>query len=187
MQEIKKKRIFIALNLPKDTKKEISNLIDSIRAQNQKIKWVREANLHLTLHFLGYLDNEQLEQVENIIEQLAGKFNEMNFNFDKFDAFPNFNQPKVIVLIGKQTNGNNVFSLQKLLGEKLKAADFSIDERPWKLHLTLGRVKDYNCSLKLPINFKAQVYDFKINTFELMESELMPEGPLYKVVKSYKL
>ncbi|MFH1427334.1 MAG: RNA 2',3'-cyclic phosphodiesterase [Patescibacteria group bacterium] len=187
MQEIKKKRIFIALNLPNNTKNEISSLINNLEIKNKGIKWTQKENLHLTLHFLGYLNNEQIEKVEQIINSLATQFKEMEFSIKEINAFPNLHQPRVIVLSGQQTNGTTVFDLQREIGEKLKESGFIVENRAWKLHLTLGRVKSYNYKFEIPEDLKVKINNFKISSFELMESELMLEGPIYKVVKSYKL
>ncbi len=185
MEIIYKKRLFIALNLPSQIKNEIVFLINQLQKPNNGIKWVNPQGLHLTLHFLGYLDETQIEQVKLTMQSLEGKFHGFQFKTGKINAFPNLFNPRVIFLACEQINGNSVFKLQELLGEKLIQLGITIDKRPWQVHITLGRVKGESGE-KLSIANLLQK-DFTISSFELMESILKPTGAEYKEIFSCQL
>ncbi|MDP3043725.1 MAG: RNA 2',3'-cyclic phosphodiesterase [bacterium] len=209
-QEQSAKRLFIALNLPEKIKKEIVEFTDKLAKNNKNkpIKWVMGDGLHITLHFLGYADGMLEEQVnpvrkggalkttlfENVglsngvklaMQSLSGKFGELKFSLGKISAFPNLMNPRIIFLECEQTNGKSVFKLQELLGEKLTQLGIVVDERLWKPHITLGRVKE-RCDFKTG-DCAIEPLNFSVASFELMESRLTPRGAEYKEIISYKL
>ncbi|MBU1165067.1 hypothetical protein KKA15_05945 [Patescibacteria group bacterium] len=68
-----KKRIFIAINLPHHTKQELIQYISKIKKINSShnFKYVKPEGQHLTLHFLGYLTNDQIEKVKLILSKVT--------------------------------------------------------------------------------------------------------------------
>lgn len=185
MQEQSKKRLFIALDLPQNIKNEISDLINKLDKQNigAQVKWIKPEGMHLTLHFLGYVSADLEEQIKLAMQCFQGKFGQLQFTLSKINAFPNLTCPRVIFLECMQIHSKSVFKLRELLGEKLIQLGIKVDKRPWKPHLTLGRVEE-GCNVK--IEKCAIIFsEFMVNTFELMESVLMPAGAEYKKVISY--
>ncbi len=184
-----KKRLFIALNLPKAVKVKITDLLNELGRQSRGIKWCKPEILHLNLHFLGYLAEQTEKQIKLIMQSYAGKFGSIEFKLGGINAFPNLNRPRVIFIECPQVNGRSIYKLQSLLGEKLAQINIAIDQRRWQPHLTLGRVKEANTKFKTDYkeNNKLTSTIFSIKTFELMESELTKEGPIYHEVISYKL
>lgn len=185
MQE-QKKRLFIALNLPQNIKDEISDLINKLAKQNSKtlIKWVKPKSMHLTLHFLGYLSEEKIGQVKLAMQSFQGKFGRLQFRFGKINTFPNLTSPRVIFIECNQVNSKSIFKLQELLGEKLIQLGIRVDKRPWKPHLTLGRVK-VEKKLQIPLDLSLPsplATAFIINSFDLIESKLKPAGSKYSKI-----
>lgn len=180
-----KKRLFIALNLPFAIKKEIACILAGFRQKYRGIKWVEEDNLHLTLHFLGYVEKEKEELVIKVMAGAEGKFKEFIFDIGEIGSFPNLRSPRVIFLNVRQVNGGSVFDLQRELGNKLADLGFTIDHRPWRAHITLGRVRDY-CALG-DLQGEPAKQRFSVKSFELMESKLLPTGAEYKVAASFKM
>jgi len=194
-----RKRLFIALNLPSEIKEKLAVYLENLAGQNRGIRWVSPECLHLTLHFLGYLDEEKTEEVKSMMQGLSGKFGGMNFSLKRLDAFPNLARPRIIFLEAKQAGDQSVFDLQKLLGLELIKLGIDIDDRPLRSHITLGRVNPIrsgwvsngarisNTNLKMPGDSEILPLDFEVSSFELMESELTPAGARYKEVASFKL
>lgn len=194
-----RKRLFIALNLPSEIKEKLTVYLENLARQNRGVKWVSPEGLHLTLHFLGYLDEKKTEEVKSMMQTLSNKFGEMNFTLKQIDAFPNLVRPRIIFLEALQVGSRSVFKLQELLGIGLIKLGLDIDDRPWQSHLTLGRVNPIrkggasngaripNLNLKLPRNSEILPLSFGVSSFELMESELTPEGAKYKEIASFKL
>jgi len=180
-------RSFIAVNLPKEIKNYLAGIIQKVKEKNKInfIKWVKPENLHLTLHFLGGLDKEQIEKIDNILSLIVPKYHSFELKIKDFGAFPNLNQPRVLYINCQEINNNNLKKLREEIGEKIKKIGFKIDERPWQIHLTIARIKKpINLKLK---NFEIPNLKFKVETIELMKSDLQKDGPIYSVIKSYNL
>lgn len=190
MPEIFKKRLFIAINLPQNIKDVLANLLDNLRYKYRQVKWVRPEGLHLTLHFLGYLDEKQEKEIKQALLSLSDRFKEFKFRIGgEIGAFPNLSRARVIFINCDQINGKTVYQLQNSIGQKLIGLGLETDKRVWKSHITLGRVKEGKIGLDISPNLLENIskQTFAVSTFELMESVLNISGAEYKEVESYKL
>jgi len=193
------KRLFLAINLPNEIKSQIAELVLNLHKanKNKPIKWVEEDNFHLTLHFLGDVPEEKIPAINQALEPIVKTFPALNFSLSSsISAFPDLNNPKVIFLDMIELNDDKTIKLHKEIGEALKKLEFGIDHRPFKLHLTLGRIK-FKTSLQIPNliipAFALQASagrhnsEFRIQSIDLMESELTPNGPIYSITHKYLL
>ena len=130
--------------------------------------------MHLTLHFLGDCVEEQIPKIKQAIEESA-KGSKPQLILEEVGAFPHIRDPRVLVIKAKDT-GSHLAHIQQELGKKLAAAGLAIDNRPFKTHLTLGRVKllqDHLQNLDLPVS----PVSWEISSVELIESKLTSDGP----------
>jgi len=180
-------RSFIAINLPEEIKSYLANFIRKIKRKNKAdfIKWVEEKNLHLTLHFLGNLEKRQLEQIDQILSFVVSKYRSFNLEIKEIDAFPNLSQPKVLYIKCQERNKDSLKKLREEIGEGIKKIGLKIDKRSWQPHVTIARVKK---SIKLKIEgLKLPNLIFKVESIELMRSDLQKDGPVYSIISSYNL
>ncbi|MBU4331593.1 RNA 2',3'-cyclic phosphodiesterase [Patescibacteria group bacterium] len=182
-----KHRLFIAINLPEPLKKRLAKLILELERRNKglPVKWTNPEGLHLTLHFLGYLEEQQIPQVEKILEKVNKNCPPFIMRLDNIDVFPNFDNPRIIFVDCGKLGGGKACSIQKAIGEELEKGGFDVESRPWHEHVTIARVKD-KCQLNIP-RVEMGESDFEVRSIELMESQLTPGGAKYRVVKSFKL
>ncbi|MBI5872422.1 RNA 2',3'-cyclic phosphodiesterase [archaeon] len=175
-------RAFIAVQLPKEIRDELFELQKQIKGI--KAKWVAKKNLHLTLKFLGEINEGQLSSIQEKLNII--KFAPIQTALEKVGTFPDINKPRVI-WIGLK-NEKEIISLQ----QKIDAELLSIckTEADFRAHITLGRIKFvkskelFKDSLK---SLKENPLQFTISSFDLMESMLSREGPEYKTVKEYSV
>lgn len=188
------KRLFIALNLPDEVKRQLQRLVSNLHQanKNKPIKWVEEDNFHLTLHFLGEVDEKEIDKINQNLEPIITKYSALKFEItENISGFPDLFNPKVIFLQIKELNDGQAIRLQKEIGEALKKLNFEVDPRPFRLHITLGRVK-FKTSVKIP-KFPAFTLQtttgrqFQINSIDLMASTLTPAGPIYEIVNQLPL
>ena len=179
-------RCFIAINIPNDVKNYFADIIKQLQKENtnRNITYIKPDNIHITLHFLGQIDNSRLQQIENIISEVAKHYTPFQITTQGISAFPHLQRPRVVFIRGIDKTQKAV-SIQKNIGKKLKAIGIKVDSRPWKAHLTLARMKAPIAFH--PENITVQPMQFFVKSIELMESTLKPTGAEYYIVQSFKL
>ncbi len=214
-----KTRAFIAVNLPQSLKQKLGNWVEELKKNlNGGIKWVNPGNLHLTLHFLGYLDARKLDLVKQILKNTVRPSASIALKIKHISCFPHQNRPRVLFFecqekqasgpsglglvepYGSESQrsggGNYLINLQKIIGQELKRINIKVDDRPWRTHLTFARIKkplsssrDKNVFVFLKKN--ASLLDeglkFRVNSIDLMKSELYRLGPKYSILKRFQL
>ncbi len=181
-------RIFIAINLPLKVKEKLGELILKLKKENKRseIKWADPAILHLTLHFLGDLEERQIDQVKLVLEQQSKNFKPIQLSLGLIGAFPGMIDPKVI-FVEAQESTSELIKLVKDLGRDLASLGFQIDHRPWQAHITLGRVKRPSGKLVGVDHQFSNNEVWLVQSLDLMESVLGLEGPKYQILASYQL
>ncbi|MFH1711883.1 MAG: RNA 2',3'-cyclic phosphodiesterase [Patescibacteria group bacterium] len=178
-------RLFIAVNLPDEIKSEISRVQDQIKKQlkHSNVTWIAPDNFHITLHFLGDVEEWQKNEL-----QISFKDKEYPAPFalrlQEVSAFPNKKKPKTIFL--DTTLHPSMIGLRKRIADVLVVQGFKIDRRQFSSHVTLGRVKTQSEVLQ-PEKITIEDLDFKVESFELMSSELTPNGSIYQIIESFSL
>lgn len=174
-------RTFIALKIyPED---KLAGLFNALKSElsGEALKWVEPDNLHLTLKFLGDTNAEQVEEVKEILFQTASQFSGFQFQLKGLGYFKSNGQPRV--LFAKIENFESLKQLVDSLQESLEEIGFEKDERAFKPHLTLARIKF--------IKNKRQFYSLvenadstnfqpvNVNEIIYYQSILKPSGPEY--------
>jgi len=181
-----KKRIFIAINLPDQVKQELVQYISKIKKINSShnFKYVKPQGMHLTLHFLGYLTDEQINQTKVALAKATQDKNKFYLETNQLDGFPNLNRSRVVYIdcIG---NIEQALNIQNSIELELEKLDLETENRPWKAHLTLCRIKN-NERFKLP-DFEPPKLEFEVKAIDLMKSKLTSRGPEYTVLESFDL
>lgn len=187
MPTLEEKRVFLALNLPEETKTEIGYLLERLNENVKNVKWVEVKTLHVTVHFFGKLSINEINELIRHLSSLENGYNQkMIFAVGKLNAFPDAYNSKVIFLECFQQTGVSVMKLHKETLDKAMSLNLGVDLRHWSPHITLGRAKSrINSQIFSQYGIKDKLI-FKVNSFELMESNLTPAGAEYKIIKSFK-
>ena len=185
MANIKTKRLFIAFTPTQDIKFEISQAINKFKIDCNGISWVKPANLHMTLCFLGNLGSNQEQAVKQLMKEMSRATGLVSFVLDGFGAFPSQSKPRVLYIKNTQIAGRDIKRFQHLLSKELAEKINYQNTRIWKPHITIGRVKN-NRSFPLKECMIKKI-EYKISKFELIEANLLPAGAEYSQVASYAL
>jgi len=183
-------RSFIALDLPEDLKKGLQNLQDKARKHTDCVRWVRPDNIHMTLKFLGAIEESQVEPIAQILENMTSGITPFKLQVKGFGAFPNARNPKVI-WVGMEDNQQRLVLFQEKLEGTLAAIGFAPEKRAYSPHLTLGRVKESRG--KRDIEQLIEKYKnedlgyFTADTIVFYRSDLHPSGPVYSFLKTIQL
>ncbi len=183
-------RAFIAFELPESVASTIGGVQKDIKSSGVKIRWVKPGNIHLTLKFLGDIKSEDLEKVETAIKESARGVSKINLLAKGMGLFPGIKKPRVMWLgVGGQLE--SLFKLQSTLDENLEKSGFPRDKRPFKGHLTLGRIKGKIDTKKLVDSMRSlkgvESDSFFADRIILFKSDLKPTGAVYTKLSSTAL
>ena len=174
-------RLFIAINLSKEIKDYLSDLQREFKDYG-KINFIHKKNLHLTLKFLGNVNDNKLKEIKEKLNKVKSKSFEISLN--SIGIFPD--KELIRILWIDLSPKSKVIELAQKIDQEL--IHFPNDH-PFSDHITLGRVKIIKNKEEFlkKLSLKLKQLTFKIASFELMKSDLSKEGPEYTVLESYKL
>lgn len=183
-------RLFLAINLPPEVRGAAYKEASFLRAAVPAVGWVREPLLHMTLKFLGLRSPEDARNVAEAMHDVAARHRVIALRLGGICAFPNFRRPRVVWMAVSQEP-----RLELLRHDvELRCADlgFAVDGRPFRPHVTLGRVrerigKDDRQRLARAGRLVAFESDVLVESIDLMQSELSPTGPQHTMVWSAPL
>ncbi|HCG76477.1 MAG: RNA 2',3'-cyclic phosphodiesterase [bacterium (Candidatus Ratteibacteria) CG_4_10_14_3_um_filter_41_18] len=184
-------RVFISVEIPEGAKEKFTSINNLLRRNNLPLKLVRIGNLHLTLKFLGEISEERLKEIIKSCQIIGQQFSPFSLSFKGIGIFPSIKEPRVI-WAGVEEGAEGLKKINRLLEEELEKKDFPREEREFQGHLTIARVKRpmiRNEALKdLIRKFEDyQFCSFPVSYFNVMESQLKKEGPIYTCLKEIKL
>jgi len=172
-------RAFISVDTPESVCDVISFDYSSIK-KHARIATVKPENMHLTLHFLGEITEVQRY---GVIEFMAlQKYTPINITLDHIGTFERKGTPSIVYVGGVSPE---LERWQNNFKTSLKELGIKIDNRPFKSHLTLMRIKEmknrngfFQEIDLIKENFKPQT--FQVNRPHLYKSTLTPAGAVYE-------
>jgi 2'-5' RNA ligase len=183
-------RLFVAINLPPETRDAIYADTAPLRAATSAVKWVAAPLLHVTLKFLGERGDALLSDLENIISIVTARQPALELRTTHFGAFPNFRRARV-VWVG-MTGETELRMLAQDLDQMFEGLGIQRETRVFRAHLTLGRLKGEispaeSRALAAAAALPREARSFTVRTVDLMQSELGSGGPRYSVLASAPL
>ena len=181
-------RTFIAIKLSEDVIEQIAKLQHELKsATKEKIKWVNPKNMHVTLKFIGEIAKDRLEQVFEATEYGCRGIIPFDLSMDGLGVFPNFRRPRVI-WIGIAQGKDSLSKLAENIDENLSKFGFPKEDRKFKAHLTLARLKFKPKNLIEVISEKQFTSSsILVDEVHIIKSDLKPTGPIYTTLKTIKL
>jgi 2'-5' RNA ligase len=179
---MKTPRLFIALPISEEIRKECQALQEIGKTKTSSVKWVDPKQIHLTLVFLGWTDPSLRAEVDGLIQTVSEESPPFSIDVTGLGVFPRLQSPKV-VWVGIPEEAA-LMKLQHDLAEKIGSLGIPLEKRPYRPHLTLGRVKEGAVSDPF-IHWITQERDIQIGRCDfsqvaLMESQLRPGGSQYE-------
>jgi 2'-5' RNA ligase len=183
-------RTFIAIDPSEEVKDNVSLAIKRLEKTNASVKWVKKENLHITLKFLGGVQEKDIKGLIGTVSGALKGFRSFEMEFEGAGVFPGGSSPRV-VWVGAKEGAEKTKDLAQTIDAALSKMGFGKEEREFKSHLTIGRVRDRKnlSSLNIEIE-KMKSEEFGrtvIDNVNIVKSTLSPKGPTYEVVKSIKL
>ncbi len=178
-------RLFIALPLHNEVEQFLGKIIDDLKQKRSKVKWVDSKNIHLTMKFLGETDESKVEAIIESLKSVASKHKSIECTINKINGFPNLRNPRVIWagIENKKDNINKLEAIALDIDNEMSQLEFEKENKKFKSHLTLGRVKDdrnIDELTKYLESYKIQPMAVLFDKIVLFKSTLTPDGPIYE-------
>lgn len=175
-------RSFIAIELPDEIRHALAEVQKNLRRDVGGVRWVEPGSIHLTLKFLGDIPAEQIQPIAAAAMGVVQDEPPLGLGVSGLGAFPNPRRPRVI-WVGIGGDVARLGRLQTRLEEALEPLEFPREERAFRPHLTVGRVKDP----RRPPDLTRALADVTVprcNSFDVREillykSDLRPTGAIY--------
>ena len=135
-------RTFIALPLPAGWVEQLADTIAMLsRALPSGVRWVSPGGIHLTLKFLGPTDSRVVPRILDAIGESFADASSPVLSLSVLGTFPNGRNPRVI-WAGVSGGSESLDDLHRRAEQAVRGLGWSADGRPFRPHLTLGRVRD---------------------------------------------
>ncbi len=176
-------RLFIGLPLPE----AIRNKFSTFDLSSKGLRKVPLKNLHLTLKFIGDVDESLKESIQAELRNIS--VSSFSLAFEGLGKFPKRGKARVL-WSGLKRVPPELIHLHEQIEDRLESRGIQKEDRRFSPHLTLARVKP---GFKHPVEdwiekYKSfQTEEFQVNEFILFASELTPKGSIYTVVGAYPL
>ncbi len=185
-------RAFIAVDLPDDVRVALSEAQARLKRAHVSVKvsWTKIDNTHLTLQFLGYVEEGAIEKIKESLESVAQQYCRFEIPVQGAGAFPNERSPRVLWVGCEDTEGK-LKGLANAVQSATQPLGFEPEHREFSAHLTLGRIKQPRPDVALTRaldSIKNQAFGtLRVAAIHLFESKLHPEGSIYTKLSSHTL
>jgi len=176
-------RSFIALDLPQEVKDYLFELQRKNKTKDATITWVAKKNLHLTLKFLGDIDQEKAEHIKERLQRI--KVKKISARLNNIGSFSHDNTS--VLWVGLEPE-EDIIKLARNIDEE--TLDLIAREQSFKAHLTLGRAKGIKNKAAFSSFLKKITLEkitFTLDTFSFYKSTLTSQGPTHHILKTYTL
>jgi 2'-5' RNA ligase len=179
-------RTFIAIDIGKTVAGNIGGLQDELRdyldPEQEGIKWVDPEGIHLTLKFLGDVEEGEIAGISEVVAQTVENFKKFTIQVKKVSSF---GRPPRVIWIGVNVS-DILCRLQSRLDTRFAKIGFEADEKKFVPHLTLCRVKDFAVGKQLKKIIRGfegfSAGKIQVKSLCVYKSELTKTGPEYTLI-----
>lgn len=183
-------RAFVAVLLGQDLQHKIALVQEEFIKISPEVKWVSEENFHVTLKFLGNVEEHLLGDISEALIEALGDVEPFDIEIGSVGAFPSKGRPKT-VWVDVTSGGSELKNLAERVDKALETVGFPCEDRPFRSHITIGRVKDDRGARKLSNALRdaqiGMIGTIRVDAVALMKSELRRVGPIYTMLSETPL
>ncbi len=179
-------RCFIAIPVPERIRERCLEIQTSLQDSSSVCRWVDPKNFHLTLNFLGEIDELQLVSACQIVKKLTKNHPPFQISLTGVGCFPNLRRPKVL-WIGVNLGADICIQLQSELSNHLaEEMGYRPEDRKFHPHLTMARIGTQSENLSWPgilKPYESQEFgEWNVDEIVVMESDFSRSSPDYHVL-----
>lgn len=181
-------RTFVAMPIPADWETYLSGVERSLAAVIQGVSWTRPGNLHLTVRFLGDLGEAGAAQVGDAVARGAAGARAPLVSLGGIGGFPRMDRPRVL-WAGISAGESELLELGRRINAAIDAAGFDRADKPFRPHLTLGRVREGARGLEALKTYAPPPPPpaAHLDRIFVMKSDLQPSGARYTALREVRL
>jgi len=174
-------RTFIAIQISDTMRRNLANLIADLKNTSGAVRWVSPENLHLTLKFLGNVEEKKTEDIGQGVSNACKGSAPFAMSLKSLGAFPSTRRPRV-VWVGVAKGKDDLISLNEKIETQLEQIGFEKEKRKFSPHLTIGRLKREgrpgDLADRLSVEFDGG--ECEVERVCVMKSTLTPSGAIYE-------
>ena len=184
-------RAFLAIDPPEDILQAMSRLQEKLKREiSGRISWTKPQGQHLTLKFFGDISTEDVKNICSAVQNRVTSEPSLSLKIEKLGVFPGARRP-LVVWCGVTGDVEKLSVLQKQLDSDFAGIGFPRENRPFRAHLTIGRIKDPSgltgISEALTKYNAFAAGEFVCKKLILFQSRLTPQGAIYTKLAEFAL
>jgi 2'-5' RNA ligase len=184
-------RIFCAVELPDEVRARLQEHIVRLRKEvpDAAASWSRVENIHLTLKFFGNVEVDRIAKISAAATRTTEQFSTFEIEVGKTGVFPRPSRAQVL-WIGVNDPSGNLSALQKTFETECAAAGFEKEDRAYRPHLTIARLRKPESARRLAethLNMNFEPIAVKLNDLIIFRSELSSKGSRYTALSHHLL
>lgn len=190
-------RAFLAVELSHDLRAELASLQQELKRRIEpelkrgtRISWAQPASIHLTLKFLGDMDEQVIDPLRVAVEQAIGSQGAVMVPLERLGAFPRPENPRVLWVGPSEqwergVEAKRIAEIHGAIEQACEGLGFLRETRPFSPHLTLARIKmgERQVGIALAksglLDLPLSLGQLAVDRVVLMQSDLKPTGSVY--------
>jgi RNA 2',3'-cyclic 3'-phosphodiesterase len=183
-------RTFCAIELSDDVRAQLADHARQVReaVPEASASWTKPENVHLTLKFFGNVAKETLTRISNAAARVAGELSPFQIRIGGTGVFPKPSRPQIL-WIGVEDSSGRLSELQRRLEEEFVVEGFAKEDRAYRPHLTIARLRRLDGARKLAeTHLQTNFTSIAVPVTEvvLFRSQLSPKGSIYTVISEHE-
>jgi RNA 2',3'-cyclic 3'-phosphodiesterase len=180
-------RTFCAIELPEQVRTRLQDHVKRLReaVPDVSASWSRPENVHLTLKFFGNVRKEKLPLISAAASRVAQELTPFQIKIGGTGVFR-----KQVLWIGVEDSSGQLAELQQRFDEECAREGFAKEDRSYKPHLTIARLRRPEGARQLAeshLKIKFTITEIDVNEFVVFRSQLSPKGSIYTPISKHEL
>ena len=182
-------RVFCAVELPEEVRAQLQEHIARLRKQipDAAASWSRVENIHLTLKFFGNVAVDRIPSISEAASRAVAEFSTFRIGIGNTGAFPRPSRAQVL-WIGVSDPSGKLSALQERLENECAAEGFPKENRAYRPHLTIARLRKPEGARRLAdahLQMQFNTTEVEVNELIVFRSELSPKGSKYTAISKH--
>jgi 2'-5' RNA ligase len=184
-------RVFCAVELPEKVRRQLEEHIVNLRKQisDAAASWSRVENIHLTLKFFGNVAADRIPVISAAASRTVAEFSTFPIGIGDTGVFPRPSRPQVL-WIGVKDPSGKLSALQGRLENECAAEGFEKEDRAYRPHLTIARIRNPEGARRLAdthLQMPFTTTEVDLTELILFRSELSPKGSKYTAISKHQI